>query len=514
MPRQWFALLLLLCAWSAGAGPGLADEAPPGKPAPGDKPGGAKPDEPDDSADDKVPFVEEVNRAIEQGVRWLKAKPKTFLMGDAQAAHWGLISGGVFYDPNAKGEGYTHPAGPTALALYALLKCGVDPKDPVITEGFHWLRAEHIITKSYDGVEEAGVTWSHLQAGGAYELSAMILALTAKYDQYKRTKNSAEGIKKGKLKITEKADLDWLHALVQALVERRGLPATGAMGSGMRGWRYNVPVLSLQAPGKKTWKRETSVPPNDNQDLSSTQFAALALYSAHRFGVKVDPQVWWDIVEFTLAHQEEKGPERKRHDPGYTSGGYAPLVDHARGFMYLKGSPDRHEGKATGSMTGCGLAILLIAKEVLLGNDKGRALWLEKKYDKTVEKAVNDGVAWLDLHWSPFDNPVSGSYPIYYLYSVERAMDILGKNLIGKHLWYTEGAKSILGRAKHAKVDERQPKGGPRQVDGTYWENGPSLEPKDVLDTCFALLFLKRATRGLVPLGEVTGGDAGPADNR
>ncbi len=50
------------------------------------------------------------------------------------------------------------------------------------------------------------------------------------------------------------------------------------------------------------------------------------------------------------------------------------------------------------------------------------------------------------------------------------------------------------------------------------WELADQLsrrreEPKDVLDTCFALLFLKRATKEMVP-APITPADQGPVDNR
>jgi hypothetical protein len=511
------ALLLALVALALGAARGVADEPPPGKPAPGDNPPDgkdAKPDEPDDGADDKIPFAEEINRALAQGVVWLKAKPSIFTMGDAEAAHWGLITGGVKYDPTQQGGSYTHPAGPTALALYTLLKCGVDPKDPVIVQGFHWLRADHTVTEQWDGqaTTNGTYTWNHTQAGGSYELSVMILALTAKYDHYKRNKNSTEGAKSGKLRINNKADLDWLRELVDGLVARRGVPnAESIKPEEKQGWRYNQPTLKLT--NGNSFVRTVTPALHGLQDMSSTQLAALALYSAHRFGVKADRAVWEDILTFTVAHQEAQGPERKRHDPGYDKGGYAPPVDHARGFMYIPGSPREKEGVASGSMTGCGLGTLLVAKEVLCETEKGRKEFLEKKLDKTVETAVYDGIAWLDLNWSSFTNPGDARYSIYYLYAMERAMDILGKNLIGTHLWYTDGARAILDHAKKAKVKEALKK-GTREADGMYWAVGDTLEPHDVLDTCFALLFLKRATQGLVPPAPVTGAPGGPSDNR
>jgi hypothetical protein len=512
MPRlPLLALLLALIALALGVGSGFADEPAPGVPPGAGK--GGKDAEPDDGADDKIPFADEINRALAQGVLWLKAKPKTFMVGDGTAAHWGLVRADEAYGGGEGGKG-SHPAGPTALALYTLLKCGVDPKDPVIVQGFHWLRVSHQPTEEWDGqAVESGYQWTHTMAGSSYEVSAMILALTAKYDQFKRNKNTAEKAKKGKLKITDPADMAWLQELVDGLVERRGANGSEAEGpEGRLGWRYNFPKFTLSSGRGTLTHPGAPAPPHANQDLSSTQLAVLALYSAHRFGAKAPPEIWRDVVKFTLAHQEESGPERQRHVPGYREGNGPPPVDHARGFCYIPGSPDRTEGKATGAMTGCGLANLLIAREVLRETDKGRRELLEK-LDEPIATAVNDGLAWLDLHWSAFQNPSGGGHHIYYLYCVERAMDILGKNLIGTHPWYTEGARKILDNAKQAKVQEALKK-GTREVDGMYWETGATHEPKDVLDTCFALLFLKRATKDLVPPPAVTGGSGAPSENR
>ena len=93
---------------------------------------------------------------------------------------------------------------------------------------------------------------------------------------------------------------------------------------------------------------------------------------------------------------------------------------------------------------------------------------------------------------------MTGGYQTYYLYAVERAMDLRGKELIGKHVWYVEGAKEFLAHQIPVKVKNPLDANAP-EVQGTYWKTGTTHEPKDVLDTCFALLFLKRATKGLAP---------------
>ncbi|MHC4924791.1 MAG: hypothetical protein ACYTG4_12085, partial [Planctomycetota bacterium] len=55
--------------------------------------------------------------------------------------------------------------------------------------------------------------------------------------------------------------------------------------------------------------------------------------------------------------------------------------------------------------------------------------------------------------------------------------DLLRKNLIGRHPWYIEGARTL--------VTEQKPDG--KWVSRTH-------EPRDIISTAFALLFLDRAS--------------------
>ena len=490
-------------SWHPGAGTAAADEE--------DEDDEEYEEEDEDEApapdlgDSDVPFAEQVNKAIELGTRWMLARGQIFdipgARDDEQGAHYGLIKGKTFYG-GGDGRAYQHPAGPTALALYTMLKCGVEPSHGVIERGFNWLRVRHRITTEWDAAEYEGFTWTHTEAGSSYELSAMILALTAKYDQKKHT-----GTSRKKLRIRDKDDAEWLVEMVSALVERRGMPDDAAAAPDKLGWRYNVPRITFGSGGGRarggggsSSTRLVNPPPHANQDLSGTQLAALALYNAQRFGVDVDPQVWLDIAEFTLAHQEEEGPEHERHDPAYARGGYAAPRDHARGFAYLKGSPDRSEGKATGSMTACGMANLLMCQDVLANHRKTKRTYGTSPLAKQIEVGIWDALAWLDLHWSSFDNVDSHvGYHTYYLYALERAMDMIGKNLVGKRLWYQEGAVQLLKRQRAASVEVPDKKMRTETQDAVFWNTESTHEPYDVLDSCFALLFLKRATQGVMP---------------
>jgi hypothetical protein len=67
----------------------------------------------------------------------------------------------------------------------------------------------------------------------------------------------------------------------------------------------------------------------------------------------------------------------------------------------------------------------------------------------------------------------------YYLYSLERAGDMTATPKLGAHDWYAEGAQYLLKS----------------QIDNGSWKN---MGADDVLASCFAILFLKRATKPLV----------------
>lgn len=452
-------------------------------------------------------FEERVNEAIDRGLAWLIARPKLARVEGVEIAHWGLISAKEAYGGGT--EQYNYPVGSTALALYTLLKCGVDPEHPVIRKGFAWLRVDHEFTEAFDGMPQSrGWRTSYREAWTSYELSMQILALTALYDPQKKTKATEAARRKGKLKIKDKRDRKWLKDLVRFLVERRGATTKSRRAEDRRGWRYNMLFIQRRNGAKEDQvSRKTGhyIEPAD-QDLSSTQLATLALFSAHQFGVKIPRDVWADIAIFSLSCQESEGPVHERHHPGYKAGDYAPPKDHARGFCYITDSPHRDEARASGAMTACGIANVLMAKSVLSESAGGRTLLGKQKHrlNSRIETAVWDGLAWLDLHWSAWDNPQDrGSYGLYYLYGLERALDLLGKELVGSHLWYREGAEQILAHQKEVALRKKAKEG---QETGVYWETKTTHRPYDVLDTCFALLFLRRATRGLVPGGvPVTG---------
>ena len=90
-----------------------------------------------------------------------------------------------------------------------------------------------------------------------------------------------------------------------------------------------------------------------------------------------------------------------------------------------------------------------------------------------------------DPNWKE-PRPEGTGYHFYHLYGIERVGALSGKHEIGGKAWYPRGAQWL--------VDVQQKSGA--------WSDWSCMRPTDVLGTCFALLFLKKATPPTVTVTE------------
>jgi hypothetical protein len=434
-------LLVLLALFLLGAG--LPAAGPVAHAGEGEEDGGEEEEGPSDFFEGDTSFsAKQVNTAIDKGVAWLRKKQQ-------RSGSWGEVKAAGVYG-GGEGTAYGHPAGPTALALYTLLKCKIESRHPIVKRGFDY------IDKSFS------------RPRGSYETSVLLLAVCATADNMKTSSASKKKASRAKLVGRYRR---WAQKLVDHLVDKRVSQA----------WRYQVNDSGSTHGGEN--------------DLSSTQLAALALFAAHKLGIKVKPDVWEGILCYSMAQQADDGPQMKYVHPTTKE----ERASRSRGFSYIKGDPEPPHAAQTGGMTACGIANVMMARFVLSDGSRQKKRWNERDDALRVQQSVYDGLAWLEKNWSPFDNRGRDFYHVYYLYGVERAMDLVGDNLIGGHPWYSEMGQALLNR---------------QHSDG-HWNSQSTHEPKDVIDTCFALLFLKRATKGAILFPDVTGGsDDSPADNR
>jgi hypothetical protein len=175
-------------------------------------------------------------------------------------------------------------------------------------------------------------------------------------------------------------------------------------------------------------------------DLSNTQYAALGLHAAARAGAAIPREVWERLGTAVLRFQDARG-----------------------GFGYV--TPN---GTPTGSMTAAGVGTLAICEIQLRTRGAFGEPW-----DARWSEARARGVAWLASNFSVSANPGHGGWLTYYLYGLERLGAFTGSAQVGSHDWYQEGAEFLV-----------------RSQDGDgAWEHGSELS-----DSCFALLFLRRAS--------------------
>jgi len=239
------------------------------------------------------------------------------------------------------------------------------------------------------------------------------------------------------------------------------------------------PPVTRKLPVKKT---RDGIGLREHVNNSSAMYAALGLRACYDAGIVIPRTVVERAAKWWRNHQIV---EKKEKEAGLATGGTSERI----GWSYslsLPGDPPLPK-VPTLSMT-TGAVGSLVVLDYLLGVD-----W--KK-----DKVVNGGINWIADHFSVGENAGAGevwgnqkTFHYYYLYALERLGVLYGTPVLGTHKWYEEGAPFLLG--------EQKPDGSWNDA-GTWLGNTGDSQP--VWDTCFAILFLKRAT---APLPDVASED-------
>lgn len=336
---------------------------------------------------------------------------------------------------------YDQVTGQTALALLTLAECGVAREDADLERGMSFLE-----TKT---------------PTRTYEQALSLMAIERAYTPIAEEALLRSGRISARVRNLPPARRAWCENVARAL--EAGVESPGS-------WGY--------PPGARALLRA---------DSSNTQYGALGLRAARRMSIPVEETTWIGLVRHFLLLREKHAPkatvalvrENARLPlPGETTAGPSvTTVPEAAGFHYSTRHP-----KVYASMTCAGIASLELARSVL-AESKSRKL--TPAVADEIDRAILGGWAWLDRHWGVDRHPEEpgDDWWQYYLYSLERAGVFSRVRLVGGKDWYFEGAVELLLR---------------QQKDG-FWE--PDGGDK-VNATCFALLFLKRATAPLQTTGD------------
>jgi hypothetical protein len=203
------------------------------------------------------------------------------------------------------------------------------------------------------------------------------------------------------------------------------------------------------------------------RNASTAQYAILGLYAAHRSKVWIPAETWDRTLKSVLSGQQKGG--------GW---GYIHPEDKANDWTASLMLVNR-------SMTASQLAVLAVLKGVMetppreidSAMDRGFKFLAEDlilKRAGALKAPTVDGADTTGVYWH------------YWLYSVERAGILWGRERIGDKWWYAQGANELLRL----------------QNDDGSWGQDFGAATDRPADTAFAVLFLKRA----VPPPVATGG--------
>jgi hypothetical protein len=252
-----------------------------------------------------------------------------------------------------------------------------------------------------------------------------------------------------------------LETLKDAPVPEPGPRKEVASGTGK-------PKAGKSKPPKKIQIKKTQ-DGGDAGDNSNSLYAALGLRACHDANIEIPEAVltsavkWWRESQFNELLRNAPKPGR----PAVASG--PPVKLPAQGWNYKTPSTDERApylGMSAGAMGSLVCCLYMQKKD-----------W---KKDATVQAAYD----WMTEKFE------IQTWNGYAMYALERAGVLYGTETFGTRHWYREGANALLGtqRADGSWGEDTQTESG-----GTWY--GKSW------DTCFSILFLRRATRPLVASG-------------
>lgn len=174
--------------------------------------------------------------------------------------------------------------------------------------------------------------------------------------------------------------------------------------------------------------------PSQRIDHAITLMGILGVWEYAKAGGEVPSSFWSEAADHFVKTQETDG-----------------------GWTQMPGTGQSSQG----DMTAAGLTVLFIAQQQLYRQDD--------QIPPPLTKAIDRGLAWLDLHFVGLNQPGTNRYQYQWLFNLQQVGLLSGIRSFHGHDWYDVGVRDILGNLR---------------PDGSI--------KGDLLDTAYALAFLSR----------------------
>ena len=273
-----------------------------------------------------------------------------------------------------------------------------------------------------------------------------------------------------------------------------GVDAMGLVAADREKYKGHIQLIAEHMVREQRNNGAWDYPMADFQgDTSITQYGMLGLWAAHRAGVQIPSRVWDETAQWHLRTQLKDGafgyhplsgeatPKHSMTVAGVGSLAIAKLMLSKSPQSEPDSSPKETESKPKKSDKAFGVLERVNPQEATdqpgtVAAPAMDANFKQKTGRRQMEDGIGRGMAWLSRNYT-VDNPTG--WHMYYFYGLERVASLTNSDKIGGRDWYKDGCANMIKK---------------QAADGSFNDAGGL-----VTSTCFATLFMTRATEKLVP---------------